>query len=71
VVKNLVRADPEVAWDWAESIRDARLRQEARLATLQVWAIRDSKAAQAAYKQISRTLSAEEAAKLSTCFPGS
>lgn len=71
VVKNLVRADPEVAWEWSESIRDAGLRQEARLATLKVWVIRDAPAAQAAYKQISSTLSAAEAAKLSSCFSGS
>ncbi|WP_265594788.1 hypothetical protein [Haloferula sp. BvORR071] len=71
VVKNLIPADAEIAWEWAGSIGDAGIRQEARLATLKEWAKRDPQAAQDAYHQISRKLSATEAEKLSACLGGS
>ncbi|WP_367871530.1 hypothetical protein [Luteolibacter sp. Populi] len=71
VVRSLVRTDAEVAWEWAESIGDTGIRQEARLAAMKVWALRDREAAQAAYKRISGKLPAADAAKLSACFGGS
>ena len=71
VVKSLVKTDAEVAWEWAESIGNTGIQNEARLAAMKVWALRDREAAQAAYKKISGKLPAAEAAKLSACFGGS
>lgn len=71
VVKNLIHADAEIAWEWAGSIGDAGMRQEARVETLRAWARRDPQAAQKAYREISRKLSAAEAEKLAACLGGS
>ena len=71
VVRNLANADAEIAWEWAGTIGDSGMRQEARVTALKAWASRDLQAAQSAYREISRTLSAAEAEKLSACFGGS
>ncbi len=70
VVNNLANADAEIAWEWAGSIGNAGMREDARLTALKAWAARDPQAAQAAFRQISRSLTAAEAAKLSACLGG-